>query len=50
MPKNLAILVVGASRGIGLELARQSLADGHRVIAADKGLLLHHDGRRAAHW
>ena len=27
------VLVLGASRGIGLELVRQCLADGDRVIA-----------------
>ena len=27
------ILIVGASRGIGLELVRQSIGAGHRVIA-----------------
>jgi len=35
------VLLIGASRGIGLELARQYLADGWRVIAtarADEGL------------
>ncbi|MBN8557560.1 MAG: SDR family NAD(P)-dependent oxidoreductase, partial [Burkholderiales bacterium] len=34
-------LILGASRGIGLELARQSLAAGERVIAtarSDAGL------------
>ena len=35
------VLVIGASRGIGLELVRQSLADGARVVASarsDQGL------------
>ena len=35
------ILIIGASRGIGFELARQCLADGDRVVATardDAGL------------
>ncbi|MFN9727204.1 SDR family oxidoreductase [Acidovorax sp.] len=43
MPKKLTLLVIGASRGIGLELARHSLADGHRVIAT-----VRHDAARQA--
>lgn len=31
------VMVTGASRGIGLELARQALAAGHRVIATTRG-------------
>lgn len=30
-------LVVGASRGIGLEFVRQNIAQGHRVIATTRG-------------
>ncbi|MCO4094031.1 MAG: SDR family oxidoreductase [Acidovorax sp.] len=43
MPKRLSVLILGASRGIGLELARQTLADGHRVIAT-----VRHDAARQA--
>lgn len=30
-------LIVGASRGIGLEFVRQILASGHRVVATSRG-------------
>ena len=41
MNQSPATLIMGASRGIGLELARQSVAAGERVIATardDAGL------------
>ena len=62
MSKSATVLVIGASRGIGLELARQYRADGHAVHATVRrdpdaaalkamGCTVHHlDVTEAADW